>query len=101
MNTLLNSLSNIPFLILCLYIAALFGISFYTKKRSSQGSTAFLLAGRQLTTPLVAVSVAGLAIGAASTVGVAESSYNVGLAAGWYNGAWAAGALVMGLIGAA
>lgn len=54
-----------------------------------------------MTTPLIAVNVAGLAVGAASTVGVAESAYNSGLSAGWYNGAWAIGALAMGFIAAA
>lgn len=101
MNLLSSIFSNIPFMILCLYIAGLFAISMYAKKLSQGGgSSAFLLAGRQLTSPLVAVSVAGLAVGAASTVGVAESAYNSGLAAGWYNGAWAAGALVMGVVAA-
>lgn len=42
----------------------------------------------------------GLAVGGASTVGVAESAYNAGLSAGWYNAAWAAGAILVGLIAA-
>ena len=101
MNSLSSVFTNIPFLILCIYILLLFGISIYAKKRSEGSATNFLLAGRKLGTFLVTVSVAGLAIGAASTVGVAESSYKMGISAGWYNGAWAAGALVMGLVGAA
>ena len=100
MNALTAIFSNIPFLILCLYIGGLFVISYYASKLSKGTTSAFLLAGRKMTTPLIAVSVAGLAVGAASTVGVAESAYNTGLAAGWYNAAWAAGALVMGLVGA-
>jgi len=45
----------------------------------------------------VAALLAGLAVGGASTIGVAEQAYTVGLSAGWYNAAWAAGAAVMGL----
>ncbi len=100
MNTLMSILSNIPFLILCLYIGSLFLISAYASKLSKGSTSDFLLAGRKLTTPLIAVSVAGLAVGAASTVGVAESAYSGGLSAGWYNGAWAGGALAMGLVAA-
>ena len=93
--------TNVPFLILCVYIGALFAISAYANRLAKGGGTsAFLLAGRKLTTPLIAVNVAGLAVGAASTVGVAENAYNNGLSAGWYNAAWAAGALAMGVIAA-
>ncbi|WP_434778060.1 sodium:solute symporter family protein [Neisseria sp. Ec49-e6-T10] len=92
--------NNIPFLILCVYIICLFIISMYANRLAKGSTSAFLLAGRKITTPLLALNVAALAIGAASTVGVAESAYNTGLAAGWYNGAWAAGAIVMGLVAA-
>jgi SSS family solute:Na+ symporter len=44
--------------------------------------------------------LAGLAVGGASTIGVAERAYGSGLGAGWYNAAWAAGAVVMGLFAA-
>jgi len=87
--------------IILLYIALLFGISFYAKRLAANGSTNFLFAGRKMGTGLVAVNVAGLAIGAASTIGVAENAFTVGIAAGWYNAAWSAGALVMGLFAAA
>ena len=83
-----------------MYIALLFGISLWVKHKADSGSTAFLLAGRKLNTILVAVNVTGLAVGAASTVGVAQRAFSVGLAAGWYNGAWSIGALVMGLLAA-
>ena len=46
---------------------------------------------------VVASLLAGLAVGGASTIGVAERAYLVGLSAGWYNAAWAFGA-VSGLI---
>lgn len=90
---------NIPLVIVILYIAALFAISAYSK-RLAKGTEGFLLAGRRMNTVLIAVSITGLAIGGASTIGVAEQAYSVGLAAGWYNVAWGAGAILMGLIAA-
>ena len=91
---------SIQLIIVCLYIAMLFGISFWVKNRASKGSTAYLLAGRKLGSVLIAVNITGLAVGAASTVGVAERAFSIGMAAGWYNAAWAAGAVVMGLFAA-
>lgn len=82
------------------YIAFLFGISFYVKKRADKGGISYLFAGRELSTLLVATNITGLAVGAASTVGVAENAFTQGIAAGWYNAAWAAGALVMGVVAA-
>ena len=92
---------SIQLAIILVYIAVLFGISFYAKRLAANGSTNFLFAGRKMGPGLVAVNVAGLAIGAASTIGVAENAFTVGIAAGWYNAAWSAGALVMGLFAAA
>ncbi|MCT4619932.1 MAG: sodium:solute symporter family protein [Marinisporobacter sp.] len=91
---------NIPLIIVVGYIIALFLISAYARKLATSGAEGFILAGRKLTTPLIAVTVTGLAIGGASTIGVAERAYDVGLAAGWYNVAWGAGAAVMGLVAA-
>jgi len=91
---------SIQLVIVCLYVAMLFGISFWVKSRASKGSTAYLLAGRKLGSALIAVNITGLAVGAASTVGVAERAFSIGMAAGWYNAAWAAGAVVMGLFAA-
>ena len=91
---------SIQFIIVCVYIAFLFGISFYVKHRADQGSADYLFAGRKLTVPLIAFNVTGLAVGAASTVGVAENAISVGLAAGWYNAAWAIGAVIMGVVAA-
>ena len=91
---------SIQLVIVVVYIALLFGISLWAKHKADKGSTAFLLAGRKLGTILVAVNVTGLAVGAASTVGVAQRAFSVGMAAGWYNGAWAMGAVVMGLLAA-
>lgn len=89
---------HIPFLIVCLYIILLFSISYYAKRRSTGSAANYVLAGRQLTTPLITVSIVGLAVGGASTIGVAEQAYKVGLSAGWYTTAWGLGAIVMGLL---
>lgn len=91
---------SIQLFIVVAYVFVLFGISFYVKSKADQGSTDYLFASRELTMVLIGTNVAGLAIGAASTVGVAENAYKIGMAAGWYNAAWAAGALAMGLFAA-
>ncbi|NMA02846.1 MAG: sodium:solute symporter family protein [Clostridia bacterium] len=91
---------NIPLIIVVLYMIALFAISFYASKLASKGSEHYILAGRNLTTPIVAVTIVGLAIGAASTIGVSEQAFDVGLSAGWYTASWAAGAIIMGLVAA-
>lgn len=82
--------------IILVYVALLFGISFYAKSRAGKGKESFLLADRKLSVVLVAASIVGLAIGGASTIGVAERSFNSGLSAGWYTAAWGIGAIVMG-----
>jgi SSS family solute:Na+ symporter len=61
----------------------------------------YLLAGQKLPTLLVAVMLTGLAVGGASTVGVAEQAYTKGISAGWYNGAWGTGGIVVGFVLAA
>jgi SSS family solute:Na+ symporter len=93
---------NIPLIIVLVYILILYGVSWYSTKLSKgKGVVGFLLAGRGLPPFIVAVMVAGLAVGGASTIGVAENAYDAGISAGWYNAAWAAGALVVGLLVAA
>ena len=91
---------SIQLFIVCAYIVLLFGISFYVKTRADKGSTEYLFAGRKLNAGLIAVNITGLAVGAASTVGVAENAFKIGMAAGWYNAAWSVGALVMGFVAA-
>ncbi len=91
---------SIQLVIVVLYICLLFGISFYVKRRADQNPTEYLFAGRKFSAGMVAVSITGMAVGAASTVGVAESATQIGLGAGWYNGAWAIGAIVMGFVAA-
>ncbi len=97
---------NIPLCILIGYALLLSAITWKASKIQAEGGGEgkmlnYLLAGQKLPTGLVAVMLAGLAVGGASTVGVAEHAYKAGLAAGWYNGAWATGGLVAGLFLAA
>ncbi len=90
-------------LVVVAYLAMLFAATWWARRlneRGGGGAVGFLLAGRDLPAPVVAALLAGLAIGGASTIGVAESAYKSGLGAGWYNAAWAAGAAVMGLFAA-
>ncbi|HIU64387.1 MAG TPA: sodium:solute symporter family protein [Candidatus Avacidaminococcus intestinavium] len=89
---------NISLVIIILYIIGLFAISWYAKKRSEGSSENYALAGRKLSAPLIGVSIIGLAVGGASTIGVSEHAFKVGLSAGWYTAAWGFGAIVMGLI---
>ncbi len=93
----------VPLLVVVLYLAALFVATFWARRlvsRGGGGMVGFLLAGRELPTVVVAAMLAGLAVGGASTIGVAEQAYTSGISAGWYNAAWAAGAIVMGLFAA-
>ncbi len=93
---------SIPFAIVLGYIIVLYGISWYSTRLSKgSGALGYLLAGRKLPYYIVAVMIAGIAIGGASTVGVAERAYNQGISAGMYNAAWAAGAILVGFIAAA
>lgn len=89
--------TGIQVFIILAYIGVLFGISWYVKRRAASSAEEYVLAGRKLTTPLIMVSIVGLAVGGASTIGVAEQAYKVGLSAGWYTAAWGIGAIVMGL----
>jgi len=86
--------------IVCIYIVILYVITWVTRRLSRGGMIAYLLAGRSLPFWVVAPLLAGLAVGGASTIGVAESAYKNGISAGWYNAAWATGAILVGLIAA-
>ena len=66
---------SVSLAILILYIAALFAISWYAKKRSEGEAENYALAGRKLNTPLIAVTIIGLAVGGASTIGVSEHAF--------------------------
>ena len=94
---------KIPLLVVVFYLVALFAVTWWARRlndRGGGGAVGYLLAGRGLPTVVVASLLAGLAVGGASTIGVAERAYGSGLSAGWYNAAWAAGAVVMGLFAA-
>ena len=89
--------------ILVAYILVLYGISWYATKLIQQGkggALQYLLAGRNLPMIVVAAMLAGLAIGGASTVGVAEHAYKAGLSAGWYNAAWGMAGILAGIFAA-
>jgi SSS family solute:Na+ symporter len=90
----------IPLSIVILYIILLYGITWATRRLSRGGMLAYLLAGRGLPFWVIAPLLTGLAVGGASTIGVAERAYNSGIAAGWYNAAWAAGAILVGFLAA-
>ena len=92
---------SVQLVILITYAAVLLGISWWStklqKKASGGGMLGYLLAGRNMPTLLIIVMLAGLAIGGASTVGVAERAYTQGISAGWYNAAWGIGGILAGL----
>ena len=88
---------SVSLAILILFIVALFGISWFAKKRSEGTTENYALAGRKLNAPLIGVSIIGLAVGGASTIGVSEHAFKVGLSAGWYTAAWGIGAIIMGM----
>jgi SSS family solute:Na+ symporter len=86
--------------IVFLYVVGLFVVTWWAQRlpQGSGGMIGYLLAGRQVPTSVTAAMLTGLAVGGASTIGVAEQAYQSGMSAGWYNAAWAAGAFVMGLV---
>ncbi|MDR1875858.1 MAG: sodium:solute symporter family protein [Synergistaceae bacterium] len=96
---------NVPLVILITYAIVLTLLSWKATQIQKHGSGGkmlnYLLAGQKLPTVLVAVMLTGLAVGGASTVGVAEQAYTVGISAGWYNGAWGTGGIIVGLVMAA
>lgn len=85
---------NIPLLIVIVYVAFLFAISFYVSRRQKKDGDSFLLYKGKNNMFVVAASIAGLAIGGASTIGIAENAFTVGLSAGWYDATWAIGAVI-------
>ena len=90
----------VPLAVVVVYLIALFAATWWARRltaRGGGGMVGYLLAGRGLPTVVVASLLAGLAVGGASTIGVAERAYTVGFSAGWYNAAWAAGAAVLGV----
>ena len=72
----------------------LLGISIVVSRKSKLDGEDFLLYKGKNNTLLTAVTISGLAIGGASTIGIAENAFSVGLSAGWYNVAWAFGSVM-------
>ncbi len=90
--------THLPLLIVILYVVVLFAVGYGASRLVRRGNEGFQLAGRRLSTPLVAVTLTGLAVGGASTIGVAQKAFaGAGMAAGWYGAAWAVSAAVVGL----
>lgn len=89
---------NIPLIIVILYVALLFGISIFVSQKQKKDKNDFLLYKGKNNTLVVAASIAGLAIGGASTIGIAENAFTVGLSAGWYDTAWAIGAVISSVL---
>lgn len=90
----------LPLGIVVVYIILLFILTWATRRLSHGGMIAYLLAGRRLPFWVVAPLLTGLAVGGASTIGVAEMAYGSGISAGWYNASWAVGAALVGLFAA-
>jgi solute:Na+ symporter, SSS family len=91
----------IPMCVVLAYLALLFVVTWWAQRmmrRTSSGLVGYLLAGRQMPAGVCAAALAGLAVGGASTIGVAERAYKSGISAGWYNAAWAAGALLTAVL---
>lgn len=93
---------NTALIIVILYMLALLIVSWYStflvRRATAKGeSVNYLLAGQNLNWFLVAMMIAGLAIGGVSTVGVAENAYTRGFSAGWYDLSWGIGAFIAGM----
>jgi SSS family solute:Na+ symporter len=93
--------------ILIVYVALLLALAAWATRLQKSGAAAsgnkmlaYLLAGRNMPWFIIAVMLVGLAVGGASTVGVAQTAYTKGFSAGWYNAAWGAGGVFVGLFAA-
>ncbi|MDR0486199.1 MAG: sodium:solute symporter family protein [Elusimicrobiota bacterium] len=93
---------SVQIVILAVYAAVLLVIAWYSTKiqKSAKGGRVlnYLIAGRNMPVILVASMLTGLAIGGASTVGVAQVAYTKGFSAGWYNAAWCIGGIIAGIL---
>lgn len=73
------------YLIVGLYLAAMLGVGFYYRKKASQSSSDFLVAGRRLGPIMVAGTLAATQVGGGSTMGVAQNAYGSwGISSAWY-----------------
>lgn len=90
---------SVALTVMVIYMVFIIGLAvLVTKRQKKKDTKAYLLAGQSLPWYLVAVMVTGIAVGGASTVGVAEQAYTAGLSASWYTIAWSCAALVFGLL---
>ncbi|MDR3049165.1 MAG: sodium:solute symporter family protein [Elusimicrobiota bacterium] len=93
---------SIQLVILIVYAVVLLAIAWWSTKlqKNAKGGKVlnYLLAGRNMPVILVAAMITGLAVGGASTVGVAQTAYTKGFSAGWYNAAWGIGGIAAGLL---
>lgn len=88
---------NIASIIVVVYMLLLLFVAWAsTTFQRNKSAEAFLLAEKKLSWPLVGVMIAGIAVGGSSTVGIAQNAYTTGISAGWYDVAWAAGAIIVG-----
>jgi solute:Na+ symporter, SSS family len=85
---------TLSFLLLIGYSAAMVGLGLWIS-RFVRDSSAFFVAGRSLSAPLLFATVLASNIGAGSTVGAAGLAYTDGISAWWWNGASATGSLVL------
>ena len=88
-----NKMSMIPLIIVLVYIGILMCISVTISIKQKKDGEQFLLYKGKNNALLTALTVSGLAIGGASTIGIAENAVTDGMSAGWYNVAWASGAI--------
>ena len=81
-------------LLLAVYSTALIAVGLWIS-RYVRDTSAFFVAGRSLTAPLLFATVLASNIGAGSTVGAAGLAYTDGISAWWWNGASAIGSIVL------
>jgi len=80
-------------------ISAVSILSTKLSKRVDNNTTAgYLLAGKSLPWWLVAVMLAGNAVGGAATIGTAQNAYTEGMSAAWYGVALSAGLLLFAFV---
>jgi SSS family solute:Na+ symporter len=97
---------SVQLVILIVYVVLLLALAAWATRLQKSGAAggnrmiAYLLAGRNMPWFVIAVMLVGLAVGGASTVGVAQTAYTKGFSAGWYNAAWGAGGIFVGLFAA-
>src|SRR5512139_2257900 len=90
---------NIQLIVVIAYLVMLFATAVWAARLVRRGREGFLLASRNLPAPLIACTLTGLAIGGASTIGVAENAFRgQGLGAGWYCIAWSVSALIIAFV---